>query len=210
MGDGYHRAGILLQMLLEPVDRLGVEVVGRFVEQQHVGLLEQQAAESHATALAPREGAHLLIVGRALQGIHGTLELGVYVPGVGGVERILQLGLALDQFVHLVGILEHVGVAERGVHLVELLEQIHHGLHALADHFDHGLLGVELRFLLEISYGISGREHHLALVILVNAGDDFQQRRFTGAVETDDADFGAIEKGEIYVFENLFLGRVGL
>ena len=52
MGDGYDCAGILLQMLLEPVDRLGVEVVGRFVEQQHIGLLEKKAAESHATALS--------------------------------------------------------------------------------------------------------------------------------------------------------------
>ncbi|GAA5237788.1 hypothetical protein BMMON2_06100 [Burkholderia mallei] len=41
--------------LLEPVDRFGVQVVGRFVEQQHVGLFEQQLAERDAALLAARQ-----------------------------------------------------------------------------------------------------------------------------------------------------------
>ena len=51
MGDGNHSALILLQVLFEPVDAFGVEVVCRFVEQQHVRLLQQKAAESHAATL---------------------------------------------------------------------------------------------------------------------------------------------------------------
>ena len=45
-------ARILLEVLLEPGDRLGVEVVGRLVEQQHVRLRQQQPAERDAAALA--------------------------------------------------------------------------------------------------------------------------------------------------------------
>ena len=42
--DGHHRAGKLLQELLQPIDAFGIEVVRRFIEQQHVGLREQQPA----------------------------------------------------------------------------------------------------------------------------------------------------------------------
>ena len=49
-------AGILLQVLFQPVYGLCVEVVGGLVEQQYVGLLQQQPAEGHAAAFAPGEG----------------------------------------------------------------------------------------------------------------------------------------------------------
>ena len=75
MGDCYDCAGILLEVLFEPVDRFCVEVVGGFVEQQHVGLLQQQAAEGYAAAFTSGEGFDGLVVGRALEGVHGTLEL---------------------------------------------------------------------------------------------------------------------------------------
>ena len=44
VGDDQDRAGILAQMALEPVHGLGVEMIGRLVKQQEVGLLEQEAA----------------------------------------------------------------------------------------------------------------------------------------------------------------------
>jgi hypothetical protein len=37
VGDGHHRAGVLLQRALEPRHRLRVEVVGGLVEQEQVG-----------------------------------------------------------------------------------------------------------------------------------------------------------------------------
>ncbi len=163
--------GYLLEVLLEPVDALGVEVVGGLVEQQDVGLLEQQAAEGHTAALAAGEGADVLVVGRALQGVHGALELAVDVPGVGGVEFVLELGLACEQ-----GVEVGVGVGESLVDLVELGEQVHDGLHALAHDLDDGLLRVELGVLLEIAHGVAGREHHFALIVLVDAGYDLEQR----------------------------------
>ncbi len=52
MGDRDDRAGIILQMMFEPGHRFGVEMVGRLVEQQNVGLLQQQAAQGHTAALA--------------------------------------------------------------------------------------------------------------------------------------------------------------
>ena len=44
VGDGDDRTLVMLQVGFQPLDALRVEVVGRFVEEQHVGLAEQQAA----------------------------------------------------------------------------------------------------------------------------------------------------------------------
>ena len=55
--DGDDRAGIVLEEALEPGDRFGVEMVGRLVEQQQVGRLQQQPAQRDAAALAARQRA---------------------------------------------------------------------------------------------------------------------------------------------------------
>ncbi len=48
---------VFLEEALEPRHRLGVEVVGRLVEQQQIGRLEQQPAQRDAAALAARQRA---------------------------------------------------------------------------------------------------------------------------------------------------------
>ena len=55
VGDGDDRAGVLLQRPLQPGHRLGVEVVRRLVEQQQVGLGEEQPAEGDPAPLAARQ-----------------------------------------------------------------------------------------------------------------------------------------------------------
>ena len=52
MADQEHRAGVGLQQLLEQLERVDVEVVGRLVEHQHVGRQREQAREQQAVALA--------------------------------------------------------------------------------------------------------------------------------------------------------------
>ena len=63
MRDGNDGAGIFLKKTLEPGDRLGIEVVGRFIEQQHVRLGKQQAAERDATPFAAGQFADAGIPG---------------------------------------------------------------------------------------------------------------------------------------------------
>ena len=55
VGDGDDGAVVLLQVLLEPEHALGVEVVGGLVEQQQVGLLQQQLGERDAALLTAGE-----------------------------------------------------------------------------------------------------------------------------------------------------------
>ena len=50
VGDDQDGALVVDQVLLQPGDGLGVEVVGRFVQEQHVGRFEQQLAERDAAA----------------------------------------------------------------------------------------------------------------------------------------------------------------
>ncbi len=183
-------------------------MVGGLVEEEDVRLLQEQAAEGHAAAFATGEGCYGLVVGGALEGVHRAFELRVDIPCVGGVESVLKFGLPGDEGVHLVWVFEHVGVAERFVYLFELGEEVHCGLDAFAHDVDYGLFGVEPGFLFEISDGVTRGENDFALIFLVDSGYNFQERRFTGTVESDDADFGTVEKGEVDVFEYLFLGRV--
>ena len=52
MSDGDDRARILLEESLEPGHRFGVEMVGGFIEQQEIGALEEQSAQSDPTPFA--------------------------------------------------------------------------------------------------------------------------------------------------------------
>src|SRR5581483_9233098 len=193
------RPRILLQMFLEPLDGLGVEMVGRLVEQKNVGRLQQQAAERNAPLLTAGERRDERVARRAAQRIHRHLELRIEIPCACGVQLVLHLRLAIHQLVHV-----GVGIAEGVVDLVEFLEQIDDGLHAFFDDLAHGLRQIELGLLLEHADGVAGREDGLADEVLVLPGEDAQQRRLARSVETDHADLRAVEIGEVDVFQNLF------
>ena len=132
MGDDQNGAGIIAQMPLEPGDGLGVEMVGRLVEQEQVGLIEQQLAERDAAALAAGELRHIGIVGRAAQRIHRQIDLGIEIPQPLGLDLVLQLG-------HLVRGL--VGIIHR--ELVVAVEDRFFRRHAFDDVLAHRLVLVE-------------------------------------------------------------------
>ena len=75
VGHGHDRAGKFLQELLEPVHAFRIEVVGRLVQQQHVGLGQQQPAQRHAPLLAAGQVGDLRVPGRQAQRVGRDLEL---------------------------------------------------------------------------------------------------------------------------------------
>jgi hypothetical protein len=157
---------------LEPVHRLGVQMVGWLVEQQHVRLLEQDAAERHTAALAPRQQRDVGVVRRKTQCLHRDLDLVVEIPEVQRVDALLHARLLVQQLVHLV-VVHRLGERHRDV--VEPVEQrplVGDGLlDILAD-----ILGrVELRLLRQVSDLRPLRRPRLALKILVDARHDAQQ-----------------------------------
>ena len=74
VGHGHDDAGVLLQEVLQPRHGVGVEVVGRLVQQQQVGRREQQPAQRDATALAAGQVGHLGVARRQPQRVHGDVE----------------------------------------------------------------------------------------------------------------------------------------
>ena len=203
MGHGDHGARIGLEVVLQPGDGLGVEVVRRFVEEQDVGLLQQQPAEGDPPALAAGEDLHLGLPGRAAERVHRHLEAGVEVPGILGVQLLLHLRLAVEEFVHRF-IVHRLG--EFLVDFVEFIDEIDRLLDPLLDDFADGFRVVQPRLLFEEADGMAGGEDRFADEILVHAGQNPQERALSRAVQPQDADLRPVEIGEVDILQDrLFL-----
>ena len=171
MGDGYDCAFVLAQVLFEPFDGLGIKMVGRLVEEQYVGFLKQQTAECDTTALTTAEVFHRSVLFGTAQSVHSTFEPTVEVPCIIMFEQFGQLALTLAELFDI-----GIGVGKLVVHFFVFLQSIDNVLDGLLHNFLDGLGVVELGFLLEIADAVARREDNLALIVLVNACDDFQQR----------------------------------
>ena len=199
MGDDEDRAGIVAQVAFEPVDRLGVEMVGRLVEQQQLGLFEQQPAQRDAAALAARELGHVGVVGRAAERVHRLFDLAVEIPQTLGLDLVLQPR-------HLVGGL--VGIVHG--EFVVAVEHVLLGLdaeHHVAAHVERG---IERRLLRQIADARAFGDEAFANEFGVDAGHDAHQRRLARAVDAEHADLGFGIEGEIDVLQHLLAAGIGL
>ncbi|OIQ96268.1 hypothetical protein GALL_217880 [mine drainage metagenome] len=201
MGHRHHGAREAGEELLQPFHRFGVEVVGRLVEQQHVGLGQQQPTERDAALLAARERADLGLPGRQPQRVGGDFELVVEVAAGRGQDGLV-LGLIGGELVEV-----GVGLGVGGIDRVELGLRLEHFAHALFHRLAHRLLRIELRFLGQVADLDPGHGHRLAFDLLVQSGHDLQHRRLARAVQSEHADLGAGEEGQRDVLEDLALGR---
>ena len=122
-------------------------MVGRFVQQQHVRLFQQQAALGHAAALHPGEVLDLGIPGRQAQGVGRALQLVFHVvAALGGDDVFLQLALLAGQLVE-------VGV-RIGVGRIDLVQARHGAFHLadrLFDRLAHRLLRIQLGLLGQVA-----------------------------------------------------------
>ena len=198
MGDRQNRALVGGQVLLEPLHTLGVEVVGRLVEQQQVRLGQQQLAQRHPAPLTAGQMRHRLVGRRAAQRVHRLLELRVEIPRVGVVELLLQPAHLLHQLVGVVG----------GHQLGDLVEAVELDLdvaEALLDVAANGLLLVQRRLLQQDADRRTGGQEGFAVVGLVQPGHDPQDARLTRPVGADDTDLGARIEAQGDVVEDDFV-----
>lgn len=172
MGDGHHGARKAVQELLQPVHRFSVQVVGGFVEQQHVGLGQQQAAQRNAALFTTRQQPDLGVPRRQAQGIGSDFEL---VLGVSPRRRNdgFQASLFSGQCVKVC-----IGLGVGGVHLFQLGLGGKHLAHGLFHAFADCVLRVELRLLGQIADLDAGHRNGFAFDFLVYAGHDLEQRGF--------------------------------
>ena len=202
MGDGHHGAGIARQELFQPFHRLGVEVVGRFVEQQHVRLLQQQAAQCDAALFTAGQVGDLGIPRRQAQRIGSHVQLVFQGVRVAGGQDRLEALLFLGQRVE-VGAFLGVG----GVHRLQRGLGLQHFAHAFLDRLAHGLVRVQFRFLRQVTDLDAGLRAGFTLEIGVHAGHDLQHGGLAGAVQAQQADLRAREEGQGNVLDDLPLGR---
>ena len=197
MGHGDDRTLVGLQVLLQPEHGLRVQVVGGLVEQQQVGLLQQQLAQCYAAALTTGEVGDGHVGGRATQSLHSLLQLGIQVPRVSGVDSFLQL----THFLHE-GVEVSIGLSHQGGNLVEAVELGLNLAHALLNVAQNGLLFVQRRLLQQDAHGVAGGQACLAVGGLVEASHNLEDGRLTRAVRTNHTDLGAGEERHRHVVKD--------
>ena len=197
VGDGDDRARVVTQVLLQPGDRLGVEVVGGLVEQQEIGLAQQQPAQRDAAALTAGERGDVGVGGGAAERVHRVLERRVEIPPVDRID------LLLDARELVCGL---VGVVHR--QLVEAVEQGPDLGDPVLDVPLDVLGRIQIGLLRQQADGRLGRQLGLAAELGVDSRHDLQQARLAGAVVAEHADLGARIERQRDVGEDLLVRRM--
>lgn len=133
-------AQITREELFEPFDGFGVEVVGRLVQDQHVGLLQQELAQRDAALFAAGQIFDLRVPGGQAQRIGGDFQLLLRAAAIARREDGFVLGLFGRELVEV-----GVGLGIGGVDFVELLLCFEDIAETFLDGLTHGLLPIELR-----------------------------------------------------------------
>ena len=172
-------------------------MVGRLVEQEQVGRLNEELAQGDATTLTAGEDGDGLVRGRTAQRVHRLLQLGVNVPCACGVD----LGLELAHLLH-----ERVEVRIRVGHLFgDLVEtgELGEGVGGPQAHvLDDGLGLIQNRLLHKNANRVSGGQASLAVGGLVESGHNLQDRGLTGPVGADHADLRSGEETHGHIVED--------
>ena len=135
--------------------------------------------------------------------VHRDVDVALEVPGVGGVDPVLERGLFRAD-----GVVVGVGLGPLGHDGVVLVEQRLDLVDAVEDVALDVLGRIELGLLAQEPDGEAGREARLAVEPVIEPGHDPQQARLAGAVRPDDADLGARIERQGDVLEDGPIGRV--
>lgn len=121
MGNCHDGAFEIVQEAFQPGYGFRIQVVGRFVEQQHVRFFQQQTTQCHAAALAAGQFFDFGIPVRQTQGVSGALKLHIQVMTVVRLDNLFKPALFCRQLVE-VGI--RIGVQR--VHFIQTFEGVNH------------------------------------------------------------------------------------
>ncbi len=166
--DGARKA---LQKLFEPLDAFRVEMVRRLVQQQHVGLRQQQTAQRDAALLAAGKRTDLRIPRRQTQRVGGNFELLIEIVAGGGDDGF-ELRLLFGELVEV-----GVGIAVRGVDFVERLRASINSPRPSSTVSRTVFSGSSFGSCSRIADRKVRHRFRLAVELRVDAGHDAQQRR---------------------------------
>ena len=186
------------QKILQPANRLNIQMVGRLVKQQDIRLAKQRARQQHLDLFHVTEILHFRIRDRVRvqpQAIEQLTSLGLGIPAAHFGKLSLELGSTVA-----------VLLGKRVLHIKRVflphdLEQTR----VAAEHcVQHSFL-IELKVvLLEYAHARFGRDRYRASGRVKVPRQDAQERRFTRAVGADNA--VAVAFGEFQV--NIFKQRL--
>ena len=172
MGDDQHAAFIGRQIVFQPLQRFHIQMVGRLVQQQQIGLLQKKAREAEPRLLTAAERVYPLIILRGVesQTIEHTGNHALPSITIGFFKTMHQTVIVGGEMS------EVLFIRVRMCHLVfQLTQTLFHGknrfIHALKlipDAFAAGhyvLLG-------EIADARPANERDFAAVLRVKSGDD--------------------------------------
>ena len=179
VADYHHRLAVVDKEVLEPADRLDVEVVGRFVEQQHVGVLQQHLGQFDAHAPAARKFACLPVEVSALktQAEQCLFHVLLKVRHVNGIELFAQRGHLLNQC-HVVLALIVGAFGQLAVKVVKVslhFVQVGKGLACL---FKHGASVLGHEVLRQVGYHSVFWGRHRTTCGFAHTGQNLEQGAF--------------------------------
>ena len=186
--------------MFQPGHRVGVQVVGWFVKQQHVGGREQQTAQRHAALFTAGQVLDLGVPWRQAQGVGGDFQLALEVVAVAGLQDRFELGLLGSQLVEI-GIRLSVG----GVDFVQACLGILDAADGFFHDFANRLVRVELRLLRQVADIQLGHRPRFAVELFIDPSHDLQQGGLARTVETQHTDLGAGKEGQGNVLEDFTL-----
>ena len=180
--DDDNRAGIILQIILKPEQRLEVEMIRRFVEHQQVRLLHEQPREVRAHHPA---AAHFA---------RGPLEVALAETQAG--ENLLGLRFEpvaaqlVEAVMHIVVNFLRMQRLDRVIRFPRLDDaaQLHEIRRDGRGEFNHSFVAGHRGFLRQVTERDAALTAHLAIIRRFRAEDDGKERGLPRAVRTDQPD----------------------
>ena len=180
------RVGV--EVFLEPVARFEVEMVRRLVEQQQVGLAEQQLGkrDAHLPAAGKRFRRPLEVVGAEAEALKDGRGLQLDAVAVAEAEPVLQLAVALEH--RLVLAFGNGRIAEPLFELVHLRLHAEEPFEGAARFLEQRAAGMGQAVLRQVADREGSGFEHAAAVRFVEPRHDAQQGRLSGPVRSAQSD----------------------
>lgn len=192
---------VIRQVVLEPFDVLGVEVVRRLVEQQDLGVLEQELRQEDLRALTARELVDLALEPDVAQAEAARDLLDARIDRVvaARLEDVLDVADILHELVHLL----RRGLAHLVVSREHLLLERHEMVKRRAQRLPDRHARLQHRMLVEIADLRALRPGHLPRIRRQLARDDRHERRLALAVRTDQRHMLPLQQAERHILKDL-------
>ena len=205
MGDQYKGVRIIAEVILQPVAGFEVEMIGGLVEEEKIGLLQEEFGEgdAHLPAAGKFFGLAGPVVAPKAKPGEDFADFGFERVAVARAEFMLEFLVAVgDGGILLAQVVELGHVVGEGLHLffhgVEIVED----RHALGK---DGATGEGEAVLREVAGGNAPGARDGAIVERFKSAEDFHDGGFAGAVGADEADAGLRRDEPVGIFEEQFV-----